>query len=506
MKFQVKAGNWTQAAQDLVIVVVPEGQLLKWAKKQGVSEMAAVARQAAGSVEKASEFRGAAGETLLVHLPQGVAARRLLAVGAGPVKELNAGSFRLAVALGARWAAQKGLSRVGFVLELPGQKALDEKARTEIAVETFLLATYKFTEYLEDAGKHAAPDQVTLWAASGRSLPGLQKAAAYARTVGEAVCWTRDTNNQPGNKANPAYLASLARKAGRDFPSLHCTVLGPSELKKLGMGGILGVGAGSEQPPQLIVLDYRPARRLGPTVGLVGKGITFDSGGISLKPGQGMEWMRFDKSGAVAVLGTMRALAALKLPLRVVGVMACAENMPSGSAIRPGDILRTHSGKTVEVLNTDAEGRLVLADALSYIGKYKPDVVVDLATLTGACVVALGNEAAGLFSQDTKLVDQLVAAGTRTGDRVWPMPLWPEYGQMIKGDAADLKNIGGRDAGAITAAAFLQNFVQDYRWAHLDIAGTGWTEKGKPTAAKGATGFGVRLLLDWMQHLAGRKV
>jgi leucyl aminopeptidase len=309
----------------------------------------------------------------------------------------------------------------------------------------------------------------------------------------------RDLSNQPGNALPPDALAREAQRVAKQV-GLRARVLGVPELRKLGMGGLLAVGAGSANPPRLIVLEYRPkrARAARDTLCVVGKGITFDSGGISIKPSAGMEEMKHDMSGAAAVVGALRACALLSVPHHVVGVIGAAENMPSGTAYRPGDIVTTASGKTIEVLNTDAEGRVVLADALHYARtEFEPRAIIDLATLTGACVVALGRWASGLFGNNEALAERVRRAGEATGERAWPMPLWDGHREAVRSDVADVKNTGaGREAGSSTAAAFLAAFVGDTPWVHLDIAGTGWTTRNGPGQPKGATGVGVRLLLE----------
>jgi leucyl aminopeptidase len=312
----------------------------------------------------------------------------------------------------------------------------------------------------------------------------------------------RNLISHPGNTATPAYLAKIAQKlAGKG--KLTCKVLGVKEMKKLGMGALLGVGQGSAQPPAFIILEYKGGKKNQAPIALVGKGVTFDTGGISLKPGGGMDEMKYDMSGGATVIGTLQAAASLKLPVNVVGLIPTAENMPGSRAIKPGDILPSLSGKTIEVLNTDAEGRLILADALAYADKLKPKAVIDLATLTGACVVALGHQAAAVVGTDPKLIEKLKSSGDKTGERVWELPLYEEFDNAVKSDIADLKNISspGVGAGTITAAAFLKVFVGDNSWAHLDIAGVAWSKEEKPYIPRGAAGFGVRLLIDYLKNL-----
>ena len=304
----------------------------------------------------------------------------------------------------------------------------------------------------------------------------------------------RTLGNLPGNICTPSYLADQARKLGKAHKKLKVSVLGEAAMEKLGMGSLLSVSRGSREPARLISLEYSGGRKGDRPVALVGKGVTFDSGGISIKPSPAMDEMKFDMCGAASVLGTLQACAEMDLPINVVGVIPTTENLPDGNASKPGDIVTSMSGQTIEVLNTDAEGRLILCDALTWCGKFKPDVVVDIATLTGACVIALGAHAAGLLSNDDELAEALAAAGNYAADRAWRLPLWDDYQPQLDSNFADMANIGGREAGTITAACFLSRFTEDYRWAHLDIAGVAW-KQGKE---KGATGRPVSLLTQFL--------
>ncbi len=429
-----------------------------------------------------------------------------LLVGLGAADKAGLETLRRAAGVVAARAVEMKTARVHLLLPAAGALAFDDTALARCWAEGMELAvspvgTLKTTR---KAGPPAGPARVTLVAARRRHAAlrqGLDEAAAFA-----AGCLlARELVNLPPNLLTPAALARHARAAARR-EGLRCRVLGPARLRQLRMGGLLGVGQGSANPPQLVELHWRlPGRhrRPLPKVALVGKGITFDSGGISLKPAAGMELMKTDMAGAAAVLGAAVAAVRLRLPIDLTVIIPTAENMPGGRAARPSDIITMASGKTVEVLNTDAEGRLILADALWYAARGKPDHIIDAATLTGACVVALGSHFAGLLGNSAELIDILGQAGGETFERVWQLPLVQEHRDEMNGAWSDLKNLGdGRDGGALTAAAFLSHFVDDdTSWAHLDIAGTAWTNKPTPTCPRGATGFGARLIARALQIL-----
>jgi leucyl aminopeptidase len=334
-----------------------------------------------------------------------------------------------------------------------------------------------------------------------KTQSALSKGVQRGQILAEAVTLARDLANSPGNDVNPTYLADTAKRIAKET-SLKCQILDKADMIKLKMGCLLGVAQGSEQPPVLIALEHNPNGASEAPIVLIGKGITFDSGGISIKPAANMEDMKMDMSGGAAVLGTMQALAKLNYPRRVIGMVPASENLPSGNAVKPGDILRAMSGKTVEVINTDAEGRLVLADAIAYaVETYKPARMIDLATLTGAVVVALGSQATGMMGTDDEMMERLRDAGSRSAERVWQLPLYEEYSKQIASTFADIKNVGGREAGSIIGGAFLKEFVGDTPWVHLDIAGTAWTTTGNPYVPKGATGVGIRLLVDALEAM-----
>ncbi len=452
---------------------------------------------------KSEHFSGAPGKSLLLHAPAGIAAERVLLLGAGKAHGADASGFRKM--LSHAFSVLKSTGSSDAVFMLSGVDTLERDDLWQLRQLGLLAGTasYRYTRTLSKPAPALLLARVVAGLSTARGAK-TTRAQAYALVEGGAIAEgmnvARDLGNLPANICTPSYLASQARALARGNAALSCKVLDEKKMKELGMGALLSVTAGTREPARLIVLEYRGgARNAAPEV-LVGKGVTFDSGGISLKPGAAMDEMKFDMCGAASVLGTMSAIARLKLRLNVVGIIAACENMPSGSATRPGDVVRSMAGITIEVLNTDAEGRLILCDALSYAARYKPAAIVDIATLTGACVVALGKHASGLFSNNEELAAELLAAGNQAHDRAWHMPLWDDYQEQLKSNFADVANIGGPGAGSVTAACFLSRFVKNQRWAHLDIAGSAW-DNG---AAKGATGRPVALLTRYLLAKASR--
>jgi leucyl aminopeptidase len=444
------------------------------------------------------EFRGSDTQLLLLHTvgKAGLRADRVLLVGLGKRGEFTRERLRRAMGSALKKLASAGIDRAAI------QVAADS---VDAIVDAAELVNYRFTKFKGPNDDRTEFKSLTLCLPPRSDLRAAKRVVATAQTIASASNYSRDIGNLPGNVVYPAVLADYARQLAKDC-NLQCTVLNKAALEKGSFGGLLAVGGGSVREPHLIILEYcgAPDKAAKP-IALVGKAITFDTGGISIKPADKMDEMKFDKCGGCVVLGSMRAIAQLKLPLNVIGVIAAAENMPSATSYRPGDIVTSYRGVdkravTIEVLNTDAEGRVVLGDALAYARERGAQAIIDLATLTGACVVALGSFAAGTLGNDEALQNKLRAAGDRTGERVWPLPLWQEYKDKIKSDVADIKNTGGREGGAITAAAFLAKYVGDIPWAHLDIAGTAWSTEERPYLAKGATGFGVRLLLDVLRN------
>jgi len=372
---------------------------------------------------------------------------------------------------------------------------------TEAVVEGALLGTYQFTPFKTvDREKIKELDQFILLEEQPEFLPVVGKASRRAEAIARAVCFARDLVSAPGNEMTPEILAGKALEMASSRPKIAPTVLNNAQIKELGMHSLLAVAQGSHEPAQFIILNYKGAENGDGVFALVGKGITFDSGGISLKPSENMGEMKSDMAGAATVIATLMAAADLELPVNLVGLVPATENLPGGCAYKPGDVLKSLSGQTIEVISTDAEGRLILADALTYAGNYNPKAIIDVATLTGACVVALGDIAIGMLGTDAALKQEIAGAGEKTGERVWELPLWNEYFELIKSDIADYKNTGGRNGGTITAAAFLSKFVGNYPWVHLDIAGPSWLGKDRPYVPKGASGIGVRLLISWLRN------
>jgi len=457
------------------------------------------------SLVQAGDFTGKA-EDVLPFYPQGrIESQRIILTGLGEVDKADLESVRRSVAVAAKRARKLGAADVAVAVDT---FAVRNHALSEVAqatVEGVVLGLYRFTEYKDAPEDERTEVESLTLVVEDSPRKAVEEGAWLGELFAEATAWARDVDNRPGNSATPAALARLAQEIAAGSDNLTCQVLEIADMQDLGMGALLGVARGSDEPAKFIILEYAPAVPDADTVVLVGKGITFDSGGISIKPSSRMEDMKFDKSGAVAVLATMRALPKLKPAVRVIGIAPATENLPSGKAYKPGDIVRAMNGTTIEVVNTDAEGRMILADALAYAARYEPKAVIDLATLTGGCIVALGHEASGLFGTDEQLLERVRQAGERTGDRVWQLPLWEPYRKLVESKVADIKNSAGRWASAITAAAFLERFTKPYSWAHVDIAGTAYAtgepQNPKPYAAQGSTGVGVRLLLqllrDW---------
>ncbi len=450
-------------------------------------------------VWSAGDFSGKTGEVISFPVA-GIAAKRVVLIGLGDEKNASAESLRAAAGRAAKALARAKAKQASLVV--PALRRVKPEEAAQALAEGALLGAYRFDKYKSDDDRPAALEKLALLAPDARQLAALRRGAKLGQVLAESANFARDLSNEPGTTCTPEHLAAEARKLGRAH-GLKVTVFAEKELEREKMAGILTVGRGSAHPPRLIVIEHgasaKPARKR-PRLALVGKGITFDSGGVSIKPAASMDEMKHDMSGGAAVLGALRAAALLDLPCHVIGIIAAAQNMPDGNAYVPGDIIRSAQGKTIEVLNTDAEGRIVLSDALHHATSFKPDAIIDLATLTGACLVALGEVACAVLGNNEKLIGKVRAAADATHERAWPLPLWEEHKTAIKGTVGDIVNTGGRNGGVSTAAAFLSHFVGETPWAHLDIAGTAWATKESPYHVKGATGFGVRLLIELLRR------
>jgi leucyl aminopeptidase len=442
----------------------------------------------------------------LVLYPAAMKGRALILIGAGKRTTLSAELLRRMAAAAAKEASNLHASALEIMepdsdVIGDGPACVNDPVWENIGLalgEGAVLALYKFDRYIT-TGKKLSVRSVSILSPDRSRTEQLQKGLDLATVLAESVYLARDLENAPANEIFPESFARTAQRAGRKS-GFRVTVFNEARIKALGMGGLVGVSQGSSKPPRFITMEYKPRTRAAGTVVLVGKGVTFDSGGISIKPSAGMAEMKMDMSGAAAVLGTMQAATRLKLGIHLIGLVPATENLPGGRAMKPGDILRHYNGKTSEVDNTDAEGRLILADALSYAERFKPDAVIDLATLTGAVVVALGHFATGMLGNSPALMARLKESGERTFERVWELPMFDEYEKLIKSEIADVKNVGGRWAGAITGAMFLKQFIGVYPWVHLDIAGTAMMEEVTEYTGKGGSGVGVRLLIDLLRH------
>jgi leucyl aminopeptidase len=443
------------------------------------------------------DFSAKLGDILLLPAPAGAAAARVLLIGLGARSAFGRKQYRKALQSAAASLGKTGARDAVVYLALDQAADLDVHYRARFVAEIFCAQMYRIPD-LKTAAKPKAPrlTSVSVAVADARALKSASAGLRIGAAVGSGLALSRDLANLPPNVCTPIYLAMRAQALAKEFSSVKTKIFDLNGIKALKMGAFLAVTQGSDQPPRLIVCEYRGGKKDAAPVCLIGKGITFDSGGISLKDPPGMDEMKFDMSGAATVLGTLRAIAELKLPINLVVVIATCENMPSGAAVKPSDIVTTMSGQTVEILNTDAEGRLILCDAITYSRRFKPAAVVDVATLTGACIVALGNHFSGLMSNDETLAGELLSAGLRADDRVWRLPIGEEYIDQLKSNFADIANVGGREGGACTAASFLSKFAKDLQWAHLDVAGTAWLGG----AQKGSTGRPVPLLVDFLTN------
>jgi len=452
-------------------------------------------------VIQSGDFHGELYQHSLIYTKGTIPAKRILLMGLGKRRAFHLDKWRGAVSKAAQFLRDKGVREFSLCPYLRGERNIRIEDFSQGLVEGIYLGLYQFNEFkTEEREKIKEVKQVHLVIPDEKRISHIQKVVDAAEIISRAVYLTRDLVSRPANRKTPSMLAQVAKEVA-EKNGLRWKILNMDEMKELGMGALLAVASGSHESPKFIILEYKPRKRGLDTVVVIGKAITFDSGGLSLKPSENMDKMKHDMGGGAAAIGIMQAASQLKLPLHLVALIPATENLPSGSAYRPGDILSSLSGKTIEVISTDAEGRLILADALAYSQRIKPKAIIDLATLTGACVIALGQNVAGMMGNDRGLKARVRRAADRTGEKVWELPLWEEYEEQLKSEVADIKNVGGRPAGTITGGAFLKKFVGEYPWVHLDIAGPVWAEKDKPYIPKGATGVGVRLVVqllrDW---------
>ena len=496
MEFNVKSGSPEKQRSACIVVGVYEPRRLS-----GVAEqLDAISEGYISNLLRRGDLEGKAGQMLLLHHVPNVLSERVLLVGCGKERELDERQYKQIIAKTIQTLNETGsMEAVCFLTELH-VKGRDTYWKVLQAVETSQDTLYTFLQLKTKKGEPRRPlRKIVFNVPTRRELTVGEKAVEHGLAIAKGVKVTKDVANMPPNICNPAYLWEQAQQMAEEYDSVSVEVVNEANMKDLGMNSYLAVGRGSENESLMSIIHHKGGADDQAPLVLVGKGLTFDSGGISLKPGDGMDEMKYDMGGAASVLGVMHTVAALNLPINVIGVLAGCENMPDANAYRPGDILTTMSGQTVEVLNTDAEGRLVLCDALTYVERFDPETVVDVATLTGACIIALGKHATGLMSTHNPLAHELLNASEQASDRAWRLPLWDDYQEQLESPFADMANIGGRPAGSITAGCFLSRFTKKYNWAHLDIAGTAWNS-GKN---KGATGCPVPMLAQFLMNRAG---
>ncbi len=499
MQLKIEQATATQAKADALLL----GMFQDTGLAGDAAEVDALLGGAIAKAKERKQFNGEMKELLSISSLGKLGYDRILLVGLGPKDKYTAEILRRACAAGAK--AARGLGAKTLASRLHMMDGMDAFAAAKASAEGFVMGLYQFIHHKTvEVDKIKVLDSVSLLVSQGEQAEQAKAGLQEGEILGSVANYVRNLVNEPANIITPTQMAQEAHQIAKEH-KLKLTILDAKDMEKLGMHALLAVTKGSTEPPKFIILEYGKGEK---SIAFLGKGITFDSGGLSLKPPKYMEDMKTDMGGAAAVLGTMKALALLKVPIKAFGVIPTCENMPGGHATRPGDVVKAMNGKSIEILNTDAEGRLILADALSYTeAKLKPDYMVDLATLTGACVVALGHEATAVLGTDDALISGLDAAGKATYERVWPLPLWDEYKDRMKSDIADVRNINvvpGGEAGTITAAVFLGNFVDKTPWAHLDIAGTAYISEEKDYLLKGATGVGPRLLVELSRHIGGK--
>ncbi|MDT5159305.1 MAG: leucyl aminopeptidase [Acidobacteriota bacterium] len=504
MDIQTSSGRFAEAdVQALAVAVFKDEK----ADEGFLQQLDAASGGLVRSVLESEELKGKEGEIVYLHLPtggDGTKAKRLLLVGVGERTDYHAAQVSQFAGASIRALRARNVKTVGLVPRFDGG---DAALTASSAVEGAIMGLFEPDKYRTIDKEERIVERLIV-IIEGAGEDALRQGAERGRIVGESVNFTRDLSNEPGAYMTPTIMAERAQEIANQF-GLEIDVLDQARMEQEGMGALLSVARGSDQPPKMMVLTYMPEGKKSVEDGedylaLVGKGITFDTGGISIKPSENMELMKYDMTGGATVLGVMRAVAQLKPPIPILGIVPSTENMPSGKATKPGDVVRAMSGKTIEVINTDAEGRLILADAVSYAKKLGATRVIDMATLTGAVSIALGDVNTGILGTDQELIDEVIESGREVGEKFWQLPLDKEYTKQIKSDIADIKNVGGRKAGTITAAAFIKEFADGISWAHLDIAGTAWGDEAKPFRAKGPTGVAVRTLVNFVRRTSDR--
>ena len=498
MEIKVIAGDIAKTKADAIIVNFFEEM------KRPDGDTATVDEALGGTISQLinqGEIKGKLNEVTIIHSLGRLPANRVAVTGLGKQRELTPDKVRGAMAETCRLLRQRGVESAATVVQGAGVAGISPESAAQAITEGALLGLYSFRRHITKEAEHGEIKQLLIVSGDKNKLPYFEQGCHKGRLLADATNLARDMVNEPGNFMTPTQMAEEAKRIGEAY-GLEFAILERDQMEKLGMGALLGVAQGSRQPPKFIILHYKGGDTAEIAVALVGKGITFDSGGISIKPSEKMDEMKGDMAGGAAVMAALSAIAQLKPKINVTGLIPCTENLPSGKALKPGDILTAMNGKTIEVISTDAEGRLILSDALSYAKKLGVKSIIDVATLTGACRVALGDICSGAFSNNQELVDKLIAAGAEAGDLIWQMPMYDQYKEQNKSDIADIKNIGGRWAGAITAAQFLADFVGDTPWVHLDIAGTFLNEKEQGYLIKGATGIPTRTLVNFVLSVA----
>lgn len=492
MKCKIVAADIDQVTNDCIVIGIHENNELT----PSARKLDKISHHYISKLLQSGEMEGKPGQTLLLHHVPHSSISRVLLVGCGKKNDLNASHYRKIILSSTKALNQSKIKNAVTCLTELSVEKYDLIWKVKQMVEVSLDALYQFNEFKSQKSQLSL-QQLTILINEKSAIKSVEMAMKQGLAIAAGIEFTKNLGNQPSNIATPSYLADEARKLAKQYKSIKVKILEEGDMKKLGMGAFLAVAKGSDQDAKLVCLEYKGTTKKQAPIALVGKGITFDTGGLSLKPADSMVGMKYDMCGAATVLGTLKTVAELKLPVHLVGILAVAENMPSGHSTKPEDIVTSLSGQTIEIMNTDAEGRLVLCDALTYAERYKPEVVIDIATLTGAVVIALGHHATGLLSNHQPLADELLAAGIKSHDRAWQMPLWEEYQEQLKSPFADMQNVGGRAGGTITAACFLSRFAKKFHWAHLDVAGTAAMMMG---GDRYATGRPVPMLVQFLMN------